>query len=60
MARAQFNDRVITVRKLSLADGAMIPVGTRGFVIEAIDGPERCEVECDLDTDQVLATVSPR
>ncbi len=59
MVKAKFNDRVITVREVSLATGKTIPVGTHGFVIEAIDAPERYEVEFDLDNDQVLTTVSP-
>jgi hypothetical protein len=56
--KAQFDDRVITLREVSLPDGRKIPVGTHGFVIEAVEATDRYEVEFDLDADQVLATVS--
>ena len=59
MMKARVNDRAITVREVSLPTGVMIPVGTHGFVIEAVQAPERYEVQFDLDADQALATVSP-
>jgi hypothetical protein len=58
--KARFDDRVITVRDVPLEGGESIPTGTHGFVIEAIESPERYEVEFDLETGPVLATVSPR
>ena len=57
--KAQFDDRVITLREVPLPNGGQIPVGTHGFVVEAIESPEKYEVEIDLDDDQVLVTVSP-
>jgi hypothetical protein len=57
--KARFDDRVITVRAVALESGETIPVGTHGFVIEAFESPERYEVEFDLETGQVLATVVP-
>jgi hypothetical protein len=57
--KARFDDRVITVRTVALESGEIIPVGTHGFVIEATQSPERYEVEFDLETGQVLATVAP-
>jgi hypothetical protein len=57
--KAHFDDRVITVRAVSLESGQTIPVGTHGFVIEAIESPESYEVEFDLETGQILATVRP-
>ena len=57
--KAEFDDRVTTVRAVSLENGETIPVGTHGFVIEAIESPETYEVEFDLETGQILATVTP-
>jgi hypothetical protein len=57
--KAEFDDRVITVRAVSLESGETIPVGTHGFVIEAIESHETYEVEFDLETGQILATVTP-
>jgi hypothetical protein len=57
--KARFDDRVITVRDVALGSGQIIPIGTHGFVIEAFQSPERYEVEFDLETGQILATVGP-
>jgi len=57
--KAKFDDRIILVREILLANGEKVPVGTHGFVIEAVEAPETYEVEFDVDTTQVLATVSP-
>ena len=57
--KARFDDRVISVRDIALESGETIPAGTHGFVIEAIESPERYEVEFDLETEQVLETVVP-
>jgi hypothetical protein len=57
--KARFDDRVITVRDVALESGETIPTGTHGFVIEAIESPERYEVEFDVESGQVLATVAP-
>jgi hypothetical protein len=57
--KAQFDDRVILVREVGLPNGGKIPVGTHGFVIEAIGRPEQYEVEFDLDDRPVLVSVSP-
>ncbi len=57
--KARFDDRVITVRDVALESRETIPAGTHGFVIEAIESPERYEVEFDLEAGQALATVVP-
>ena len=57
--KARFDDRVTTVRAVALESGETIPIGTHGFVIEAIESPERYEVEFDLESGQDLATVVP-
>ncbi len=57
--KAQFDDRVMLVREVGLPNGRRIPVGTHGFVIEAVETPEHYEVKFDLDAGQVLVSVSP-
>jgi hypothetical protein len=57
--KARFDDRVITTRAVPISDGRILPSGTHGFVIEAIESPETYEVEFDLADGQVLATVRP-
>jgi hypothetical protein len=57
--KAQFDDRVITIREVPLPDGGIVPPGTHGFVIEGHQSPETYEVEFDLADGQVLATVRP-
>jgi hypothetical protein len=57
--KAAFDDRVITVRAVTLESGETIPVGTHGFVIGAVESPETYEVEFDLETGQILTTVTP-
>jgi hypothetical protein len=59
MMTARFDDRVITIRDVQLPDGGVVPAGTHGFVIEAMDSPEAYEVEFDRDNDQVLVVVHP-
>jgi hypothetical protein len=58
-AKAEFDDRVMTIRAVSLKSGETIPAGTHCFVIEAIESPATYEVEFDLETRQILATVTP-
>jgi hypothetical protein len=55
--KAEFDDRIITVRAVSLESGETIPVDTHGFVIKAVESPD--EVEFDFETGQILATVTP-
>jgi hypothetical protein len=44
--KARHDDHVITVRPVTTQWGDILPVGTHGFVIEAIAGPpEQYEVE---------------
>ena len=57
--KARFDDRVITIREVPLADGGILPPGTHGFVVEGHESPETYEVEFDLADRQVLATVRP-
>ena len=58
MVKAAFDDRIITVRAVSLESRETIPAGTHGFVIEAFQSPESYEVEFDLETgEMILATV---
>jgi hypothetical protein len=57
--KTRFDDRVITVRDIVLERGGTIPTGTHGLVIEALESPDRYEVEFDLESGQVLATVVP-
>jgi hypothetical protein len=52
--KAQFDDRVITIREVTLSDGKTIPAGTHGFVIEAFEVPcESYEVEFYVEDDSI-------
>jgi len=62
--KAKYDDHVITVRPVVLPDGEVIPTGTHGFVIEALENPtESYEIEFYVEhgpgDDLVLVTVSP-
>jgi hypothetical protein len=57
--KAQFDDRVITIREVPLPDGGILSPGTHGFIIEGHESPETYEVEFDLTDGPVLATVLP-